>query len=111
MQRDVYSAIADPTRRSIIHMLSEKPLNVNEVASHFDVSRTAVSKHMRILKECGLLAIEKKGRERYCHARFEALAEVALWINQYRYFWNERLDRLEDLLIQNAKKNNTKTDK
>ena len=100
MQRDVYAAIADPTRRQLIAMLSKEALNVNEVASHFAMSRTAVSKHMRILDECGLLQIEERGRERFCRARLEKLAEVALWVNQYRLFWNDNLDRLEGLLQQ-----------
>ena len=107
MQRDVYTAIADPTRRQLLTLLSTKPLNVNEVASHFDMSRTAVSKHMRILDECGLLQIEKRGRERYCKATLEKLAEVALWVNQYRMFWNDNLDRLEALL-QRENDNNEK---
>ncbi len=105
MQRDVYTAIADPTRRQLLTMLSSEPMNVNEVASHFDMSRTAVSKHMRILDECGLLRMEKRGRERYCKAALEKLAEVALWVNQYRMFWNDNLDRLEALLQQETDNN------
>ena len=100
MQRDVYTAIADPTRRQLLTLLSDNPMNINEVASHFAMTRTAVSKHMRILDECGLLQIEKRGRERYCKATLEKLAEVALWVNQYRMFWNDNLDRLEALLQQ-----------
>lgn len=100
VRRDVFQAIADPTRRDIIELLSNGALNVNEVSSHFQISRTAVSKHMRVLKECGLLTIEKKGRERYCQARLDNLAEVALWVHQYRMFWNDRLDRLEAALKQ-----------
>ncbi len=98
MQRDVYTAIADPTRRQLLMLLSNESMNINEVASHFDMSRTAVSKHMKVLGECGLLAIEKRGRERYCKATLEKLAEVAIWVNQYRMFWNDNLDRLERLL-------------
>ncbi|MEQ9403557.1 MAG: metalloregulator ArsR/SmtB family transcription factor [Cyclobacteriaceae bacterium] len=98
MQRDVYSAIADPTRREIIGMLSGASLNVNELSDKFKMTRTAVSKHLKILKECGIVQVEKKGRERYCHAKLEALADVAIWVNQYRLFWNDNLDRLEELL-------------
>lgn len=87
-------------------MLSSKPLNVNEISSSFPISRTAVSKHMRILKECGLLQVKQKGRERYCHANLDALADVALWVNQYRMFWNDRLDHLEALLLEDTKKLN-----
>lgn len=98
MRRDVFQAIADPTRREIIGMLSQQSMNVNEISAQFQMSRTAVSKHMKILKECGLLAMEKKGREQYCKTNLNGLAEVALWVNQYRMFWNDRLDRLEALL-------------
>lgn len=108
MRRDVFQAIADPTRRTIISMLAERPLNVNDVSEHFEMSRTAVSKHMKILRECGLLSIEKRGRERYCHSQLSGLEEVASWVEQYRVFWNSRLDRLEALLRteNNDNKNN-----
>ena len=109
MRRDVFQAIADPTRREIIGMLAHQSMNVNEISGHFKMSRTAVSKHMRILKECGLLSTEKKGREQYCKTSLDALAEVALWVNQYRMFWNDRLDRLEALLSKETNTdNNTK---
>ncbi|MDW3194526.1 MAG: metalloregulator ArsR/SmtB family transcription factor [Cytophagales bacterium] len=100
MRRDVFQAIADPTRREIIGMLAEKTANVNELSDNFSMSRTAVSKHLRILQECGVVEVVKQGRERHCRARLDALAEVAVWINQYRLFWNDSLDRLEALLNQ-----------
>lgn len=98
MRRDVYQAIADPTRREIIGMVSHQPLNVNDLSENFDMSRTAVSKHIRILKECGLITVKKSGRERFCHASLDGLAEIAIWVNQYKLFWNDNLDRLENLL-------------
>lgn len=98
MRRDVFQAIADPTRREIIGMLSSSALNVNELSDNFNMTRTAVSKHLKVLKECGLVKVEKKGRERYCHAKLDTLADVAVWVNQYRLFWNDNLDRLEALL-------------
>lgn len=98
MRRDVFQAIADPTRREIIGMLSSSTLNVNELSDNFNMTRTAVSKHLKILKECGLVTVEKSGRERYCHAKLDALADVAVWVNQYRLFWNDNLDRLEAVL-------------
>ena len=106
MRRDVFQAIADPTRREIIGMLVHKSLNVNDVSNQFDISRPAISKHLKILEECGLLVIEQNGRERYCRAQPEKLSEVADWIEQYREFWNEKLDSLERYLsdIQNKKK-------
>lgn len=98
MRRDVFQAIADPTRREIIDLLAERESNLNDLVSHFEVSRPAIAKHVHILKECGLLEIEKRGRERYCQVRLENLGELALWVHQYRRFWNTRLDRLEKLL-------------
>lgn|SRR5690606_24801547 len=98
IRRDVFQAIADPKRRAIIHLLAEQPMNLNSVADHFDISRPAVSKHIRILTECGLVAVRQQGRERYCSANLEPLNEVSAWVNQYRKFWSGRLDALEELL-------------
>ena len=97
-RRDVFQAIADPTRRAIIGLLAGQTLTLNAVAENFRISQPAVSKHMRILTECGLVAIAKQGRERHCTATLEALREVAQWAEQYRLFWNKKLDKLEDLL-------------
>ncbi|MEP1032388.1 metalloregulator ArsR/SmtB family transcription factor [Ekhidna sp.] len=104
MRRDVFQAIADPTRREIIGLVSHHSRNVNELADNFEMSRPAVSKHVRILKECGLVTIEKKGRERYCHAQLDKLGEIALWVHQYRRFWNASLDTLEALLKEDSNK-------
>ena len=71
MRRDVFQAIADPTRREIIQLLSHQKLNMNAVANRFNMSRPAISKHVKILAECGLVEMEKQGRERYCKARLE----------------------------------------
>ncbi len=98
MRRDVFQAIADPTRREILHMVCDKPLNVNAVAGHFDVSRTAVYKHIKILAECGLLEVKQKGRERFCEAKPEKLNEVSKWVDQYKRFWEQKLDALEAYL-------------
>lgn len=98
MRRDVFQAIADPTRRQIIDLLSENESNLNDLISHFDMSRPAVAKHVHILEQCGLVKMEKKGREQYCSARLESLGEIAIWAHQYRRFWNTRLDRLEEIL-------------
>ena len=80
MRRDVFQAIADPTRREIINMISMQSLNLNAVAEKFDVSRPAISKHIKILTECGLIVIKQKGRERYCEAKLQKLNEVADWV-------------------------------
>lgn len=99
MRRDVFQAIADPTRREIINLIAHKRLNLNSVAENFDVSRPAISKHIKILTECGLLVIQQQGRERYCEARLQKLNEVSDWVEQYRAFWNQRLDALEEYLV------------
>jgi DNA-binding transcriptional ArsR family regulator len=93
-RRDVFQAIADPTRRAIINLVSQKSQNLNAIADNFDVSRQAISLHIKILVECGLLEIRKQGRERYCEAKLQQLAEVDKWIEQYKTFWNSKLDAL-----------------
>jgi DNA-binding transcriptional ArsR family regulator len=98
MRRDVFQAIADPTRREILNMVAYQPLNVNSVAEKFDVSRTAIYKHMKILIECGLINVTQKGRERYCEAKLEQLSEVSEWVERYRQLWSARLDSLERYL-------------
>ena len=110
MRRDVFQAIADPTRREIIGMIAYKSLNVNAVAENFDVSRTAIYKHLKILTECGLVVIRQQGRERYCEAKLSKLGEVSDWVEQYRKLWTERLDTLEGYLkeMQAKKKGNRK---
>jgi DNA-binding transcriptional ArsR family regulator len=95
MRRDVFKAIADPTRRAIINMLAHKSLNLNAVAENFEVSRPAISKHIKILTECGLVVINQQGRERYCEAKLAKLNEVSHWVEQYRIFWTKKLDALE----------------
>ncbi len=98
MRRDVFQAIADPTRREIISLIAHQSLNVNGVAGNFDVSRTAIYKHVKILTECGLIVVKQQGRERYYEAQLEKLHEVSDWVGQYREFWNARLDALEHFL-------------
>ena len=98
MRRDVFQAIADPNRRAIINLLAGQKLTLNGVADKFDVSRPAISKHIKILTECGLIVIKKQGRERYCEARLDKLREVTDWAEQYRKFWNNKLDALGDFL-------------
>lgn len=100
MRRDVFQAIADPTRREILGMIAREPLNVNAVSDQFDVSRTAIYKHIKILVECGLVEMEQRGRERYCEAKLERLSEVSDWVEQYRKMWTQKLDSLERYLDQ-----------
>jgi DNA-binding transcriptional ArsR family regulator len=98
MRRDVFQAIADPTRREIINMIAHQSMNLNAVADQFSISRPAISKHIKILTECGLVTIKQHGRERYCEARLQKLNEVSQWIEQYRVFWTKKLDALENFL-------------
>ncbi len=108
MRRDVFQAIADPTRREIINMISMQSLNLNAVAEKFDVSRPAISKHIKILTECGLIVIKQKGRERYCEAKLQKLNEVADWVEQYKQFWNARFDALDNYLANIQTKKSAK---
>lgn len=108
VRRDVFQAIADPTRRAILQRISMEPLNLNAVAESFDVSRQAVSKHMQILTECGLVLIRQKGRERICEARLDKLSEVEDWVAQSRKHWASRLEKLDSYLKATQKKSNAK---
>lgn len=104
-RRDAFQAIADPTRRQIINLIAYQPLNLNAIAENFDVSRPAISQHIKILIECGLINIKKNGRERYCEAKLQPLNEVAQWLEQYRKGWEDRFDKMDELLEQLKKKN------
>jgi len=104
MRRDVFHAIADPTRRQILGLIAAGPLTLNGVAEKFKISRPAVSKHVKVLQECGLVKIRKEGRERYCEPRFEKLKDVSSWLERYRIFWTEKLDNLERFLKETADK-------
>ena len=98
MTRDVFNAIADPTRRSILLSLTNASQNVNTLADKFDMTRQAVSLHIKYLQECGVITIKKEGRERYCNLEVEKLAEVADWLEPFRKMWAGKLDLLEELL-------------
>jgi DNA-binding transcriptional ArsR family regulator len=106
-RRDVFQAIADPTRREIINLLVNETQNLNSIAENFSVSRQAISLHVKILTECGLIVIKQQGRERYCEAKLDKLNEVSLWVEQYKQFWESKLDHLEIYLdkLQKNKKN------
>ncbi len=106
IRRDVFQAIADPTRRQIIEMVAREPLNLNSIAENFEVSRQAISLHVRILEECGLIFIRKQGRERYCEAKLDELNEVTDWVVHCRNFWKEKFSSLDKYLnkVQPPKK-------
>ena len=92
-------------------MLAHKSLNLNSVAENFSMSRPAISKHIKILTECGLIIINQQGRERFCEAKLEKLNEVSDWVEKYRKFWTEKLDALENYLavLQATEKSKTPT--
>ncbi|WP_299179527.1 helix-turn-helix transcriptional regulator [uncultured Aquimarina sp.] len=108
MRRDVFQAIADPVRRDIISLLAEQALSINAIAEKFDISRPAISKHIKILEECGIISINKKGRERYCLIQPKNLVPAFLWIDQYKNLWEEKLDSFEEYLNKLQSKNRRK---
>src|SRR4051812_3661663 len=104
MRRDVFQGIADPTRRAIINLVAQKPLTLNGVAMHFDVSRPAISRHIKILTQCGLVTITREGRERRCQANVRKLQEISEWIEPYRVFWTQKLGALNSFLEKDTTK-------
>lgn len=98
MRRDVYQAIADPTRRQIIGMLVNNPLNLKTVTENFDVSRPTISKHIKVLTECGVVVIKQQGRERYCYANREKLNEVKQWLTHLDGMWDNKLNALKNFI-------------
>jgi DNA-binding transcriptional ArsR family regulator len=103
---DVFQAIADPTRRAILIMLATQALPVNALVQNFDMSRPAVSKHIRVLNETGLIKITDAGRERYCSLNQQGFKEVTNWFAFFDQFWNEKLNDLETFLNQQHKTSN-----
>jgi DNA-binding transcriptional ArsR family regulator len=93
-RRDVFQAISDPTRRKIINLIAQNRMNLNALADNFEISRPAISQHIKILTECGMVVVKQEGRERFCEAKLDALSEVSSWVDQYKQFWNEKLDSL-----------------
>jgi len=110
MRRDVFQAIADPIRREIIRLIAQKPLPLNSIAENFEVSRPAISKHIRILTECGIVMIHTRGRERYCEAQLQKLAEVSQWVDYFKTYWTQKLDALAEFLAK-EKAQQTRKDK
>ncbi|NAY92298.1 metalloregulator ArsR/SmtB family transcription factor [Muricauda sp. JGD-17] len=105
MRRDVFQAIADPKRREIIELLAKEPLTVNAIAENFNISRPAISKHLKILKECEIVDFKKEGRERFCFIKPKNLIPAFMWIDRYRDLWEDKLDSFEDYLAKLQAKN------
>ena len=106
MRRDIFQAIADPTRRAIIALIAIQAMTPNAIAENFNTTRQAVSKHLRILTECELVTHEQKGREIYYSLEIDKMKEIDKWLDQYRRIWEARLNQLDDLLatIKNQKR-------
>ena len=98
MRRDVFQAIADPTRRAILSLLALHAMTPNAVAGHFDSSRQAISKHIKILTECQLVNQQQTGREIYYHFNPQKMKEVDTWVEQFRVQWDDRFNQLDELL-------------
>ena len=98
MKRDVFQAIADPTRRGIIALVALQAMTPNAIAEHFDTTRQAVSKHLRILAECELVTQEQRGREIYYSLEIEKMKEIDTWLEQYRRIWETRFEQLGEVL-------------
>ena len=99
MRRDVFQAIADPTRRDIIMLIARQPMTPNGIAAHFDSTRQAISKHLRILAECQLLKQEQNGREIYYELNGNKMKEIDKWLEQYRKIWENRYHQLDNVLL------------
>ena len=98
MRRDIYQAIADPTRRAIISLLVVQAMTPNAIAEKFDSTRQTVSKHIQILQECGLVRSEQNGREIYYHLEVDKMKEIDKWLEQFRKIWETRFNQLDNLL-------------
>jgi DNA-binding transcriptional ArsR family regulator len=102
-RRDVFQAIADPTRRSILALIASEAMTPNALAEHFDSSRQAVSKHIKILTECDLVTQEQFGREIYYHFNAKKMKEIDDWLKPFRALWEKRLDQLDEVIKQHLK--------
>ena len=106
MRRDIFQAIADPTRRAILVLVAVQAMTPNAIADHFDITRQSISKHLRILSECDLLHQKQDGREIYYELKMEKLKEVDIWIDQFRKIMEQQFQQLDEVLhtLKNKKK-------
>lgn len=104
MRRDIFQAIADPTRRGIITLIAVQAMTPNAIAEHFDMTRQAISKHLRILTECDLVKQEQQGREIYYQLEIDKMKEIDKWMEQFRKIWETRFQQLDQLLSTIKKK-------
>ncbi len=106
MRRDIFQAIADPTRRAIVALIAVQAMTPNAIAENFNTTRQAVSKHLRILTECELVKQEPQGREIYYSLELEKMKEIDKWLEQYRKIWESRFDQLDNVLSTIKKNKN-----
>lgn len=104
-RRDIFQAIADPTRRAIITLIALQAMTPNAIAEHFDTTRQAVSKHLQILTECELVTQKQQGREVYYQLDVNKMKEIDKWLNQFRKIWEKRFNQLDEVLVSLKKKN------
>lgn len=100
MRRDIFQAIADPTRRAILVMIAAQAMTPNSLAEHFDTTRQAVSKHLKILVECELVKQEFQGREIYYQLEAKKMKEIDKWLEQFRKLWEDRFNQLDKVLLK-----------
>lgn len=98
MRRDIFQAIADPTRRAILVLVAVQAMTPNAIAEHFDIRRQSVSKHLRILSECDLLAQKQEGREIYYELKIDKMKEIDIWLDQFRQIMQQSFQQLDDVL-------------
>lgn len=108
MRRDIFQAIADPTRRAIITLIALQAMTPNAIAENFQTTRQSVSKHLRILTECDLVKQEQQGREIYYSLQLEKMKEIDIWIEQFRKIWETRFNQLDKVLLNMKKNKNDK---
>jgi DNA-binding transcriptional ArsR family regulator len=106
MRRDIFQAIADPTRRAIIVLIAAQAMTPNALAAHFDTTRQAVSKHLKILTECELIRQEPQGREIYYQLEISKMQEIDKWLEQFRKIWEDRFNQLDAVLLNLKSGNN-----
>lgn len=108
MRRDIFQAVADPTRRAIITLITLQAMTPNAIAENFNTTRQAVSKHLRILTECELVKQEQQGREIYYSLEVEKIKQIDQWLDQFRKIWENRFDQLDEVLLTIKKHENEK---
>ncbi|HVS98379.1 MAG TPA: metalloregulator ArsR/SmtB family transcription factor [Puia sp.] len=99
MRRDIFQAIADPTRRAILVLIAVQAMTPNAIAQHFDITRQSISKHLRVLSECDLLAQRQEGREIFYELKLDKMKEIDTWLDQFRKITEQRFLQLDQLLL------------